>query len=82
MMGNTIVEGSSEVNQPQALDLNQMIESSNSKTELIKNVTNYLEQVQFNNQTDLDVAVKHSELGEFNIQVSKDTTTNNLDLPD
>lgn len=80
MMENTMVEGSSEVNQSQALDLNQMIESSNSKTELIKNVTNYLEQVQFNNQTELDVAVKHSELGEFNIQVSKDVTTNNLDL--
>lgn len=63
-----------------ALDLNKMIDGSSNKVELIKNVTNYLEQVQFSNQKELDVAVKHAELGDFNIQVSKDIKTNNLDL--
>lgn len=71
------VEGSSE---GQVLDFSKITENSNNKAEVIKNVTNYLEQVQFNNQKELDVAVRHNELGEFNIQVSKDAATNNLDL--
>lgn len=80
MQENAQVEGAEKTGEAQVLDFTKLTENSSNKAEVIKNVTNYLEQMQFNNQKELDVAVRHNELGEFNIQVSKDVKTNNLDL--
>ncbi len=51
------------------LDLSK-IDSTNT-TEIIKKISDYVEQNQVANKSSLDLTVKHESLGEFKIQVSK-----------
>lgn len=57
-----------QINQ-KVLDLSQ-INTSNTN-EIIKRISDYVEQSQVANKSTLDLAVKHDSLGEFKIQVSK-----------
>lgn len=60
--------GKAESNQ-KVLDLGK-INTANT-TEIIKRISDYVEQNQVANKSSLDLTVKHESLGEFKIQVSK-----------
>jgi hypothetical protein len=61
---NTQAQGSEKV-----LDLSK-INTSNSN-EIIKKISDYIQQGQVANKDSLDLTVKHESLGQFNIQVNK-----------
>jgi hypothetical protein len=48
--------------------------------EIIKSITDYVEQNQVANRSSLDLTVKHDSLGQFKIQVNKSPTQNQVDM--
>lgn len=56
------------------LDLSK-INSANT-TEIIKNISNYIEQNQIMNTDSMDLNVKHEDLGQFKIQVNRNVGAN------
>ena len=76
-------ESQTQVNQ-KILDLSK-INTANT-TEIIKRISDYVEQNQVANKSSLDLTVKHDSLGEFKIQVSKmpsqslDRSQNSIDM--
>jgi hypothetical protein len=60
------------------LDLSQI--KAESKTALIKEVSNYIEQSYVSNQETVDLVVKHDELGSFRILAHKSGPGNQVDL--
>lgn len=67
---NTQTQGSEKV-----LDLSK-INTSNT-TEIIKKISDYIEQSQVANKDSLDLTVKHESLGQFKIQVNRPVGGNN-----
>ncbi len=60
------------------VDLSQI--QSQNKTELINQVSNYIEQAYVAGQDEIDLVVKHDELGQFRINASKTGPGNQIDL--
>jgi hypothetical protein len=48
--------------------------------EIIKSITDYVEQNQVANRSSLDLTVKHDSLGQFKIQVNKSPSQNQVDM--
>ena len=61
-------ESQAQVNQ-KVLDLGSL--NTSNTNEIIKRISDYVEQNQVANKTNLDLTVKHDSLGEFKIQVTK-----------
>ena len=56
------------------LDLSKL--NTSNTNEIIKNISNYIEQNQIMNKDSLDLNVHHDELGSFKIQVTKNSADN------
>lgn len=67
-------------NSEKVLDLSKL--NTSNTTEIIKRISDYVEQNQVANKDSLDLTVKHDSLGQFKIQVSKSQTpgANQMDM--
>lgn len=67
-------------NSGKVLDLSKM--NTSNTEEIIKRISDYVQQNQVANQDSIDLTVKHDTLGQFKIQVTKPTTpgTNQMDM--
>jgi len=65
-------------NQAQVLDLNKL--NTTNSHEIIKKISDYVQQSQVAGRDHLDLTVKHDSLGQFQIQVNKVPNQNQVDM--
>lgn len=84
LLGNTpVVIGAKELNENQvktAPTFDMVNIKSNNADEIIKQVSDYIQQSQFAGKDQLDLTVKHQELGQFKINVTKLPGQNSIDM--
>ena len=79
MQKNETTQNSTTQDTSKVLDLSK-INSSNT-TEIIKKISDYIEQSQVANSNTMDLTVKHESLGQFKIQVNKPMgSSNQMDM--
>ena len=75
---NSPIQENQVQTQTKVLDLSN-IDAKNTQ-EIIKTITDYVEQNTVGNRSSLDLTVKHDSLGQFKIQVNKMPNQNQLDM--